>query len=78
MNTENNTSLKNKEIFVVGAGLAGSECAYQLAEKGYQVHLYEMRPESMTPAHKTSHFAEIVCSNSFGSQNPGSAPHQLK
>jgi methylenetetrahydrofolate--tRNA-(uracil-5-)-methyltransferase len=69
---------KNKKIYVIGAGLAGSECAYQLAEKGYQVHLYEMRPVQMTPAHKTGHFAEIVCSNSFGSQNPGSGPHQLK
>lgn len=67
-----------KEIHVIGAGLAGSECSYQLAEKGYQVHLYEMRPQQMTPAHKTAHFAEIVCSNSFGSQSPGSAPHQLK
>lgn len=69
---------KNKNVYVIGAGLAGSECAYQLAEKGYQVHLYEMRPQQMTPAHKTGNFAEIVCSNSFGSQNPGSAPHQLK
>lgn len=69
---------KNKNVYIIGAGLAGSECAYQLAEKGYQVHLYEMRPQQMTPAHKTGNFAEIVCSNSFGSQNPGSAPHQLK
>lgn len=69
-------------IHVVGAGLAGSECAYRLAELGYQVHLYEMREEaqkeSFTPAHKTSDFAELVCSNSFGSFVDTSAPGQLK
>ena len=70
--------MKNKEIHVVGAGLAGSECSFQLAQRGYKVHLYEMRPEKSTPAHKTAQLAEIVCSNSFGSQSPGSAPHQLK
>lgn len=67
-----------KTIHVVGAGLAGSECALQLAEKGYQVHLYEMRPQQMTPAHKTNLFAELVCSNSFGSQAEVSATGQLK
>ena len=67
-----------KSIHVVGAGLAGSECAYQLAERGHQVVLYEMRSESMTPAHKTGKYAELVCSNSFGSQTDYSAPGQLK
>ena len=66
------------KISVVGAGLAGSECALQLAKLGYQVDLYEMRSQTMTPAHKTGNFAELVCSNSFGSQSDGSAPHQLK
>lgn len=65
-------------ITVVGGGLAGSECALQLANLGYQVHLYEMRSELMTPAHKTDKLGELVCSNSFGSLSAGSAPAQLK
>ncbi len=65
-------------ISVVGAGLAGSECAWQLAEMGFKVHLYEMRSGTMTPAHKTDGLAELVCSNSFGSQTDYSAPGQLK
>lgn len=67
-----------KTIHIVGAGLAGSECAFQLAEKGYTVHLHEMRPKKMTPAHKTNLFAELVCSNSFGSCTDYSASGQLK
>jgi methylenetetrahydrofolate--tRNA-(uracil-5-)-methyltransferase len=65
-------------ITVVGAGLAGTECALQLAEMGYAVVLYEMRGPKMTEAHKTDQFAELVCSNSFGSISEGSAPAQLK
>lgn len=65
-------------IHIVGAGLAGSECAFQLASLGYQVELYEMRDKTTTPAHKTNLFAELVCSNSFGSQTDYSAPGQLK
>ncbi len=65
-------------VHVVGAGLAGSECAYQLAKKGLNVVLYEMRSIEMTPAHKTTLPAELVCSNSFGSQTDYSAPGQLK
>lgn len=65
-------------ISVVGAGLAGTECALQLAHRGYEVHLYEMRGIKSTEAHKTDQFAELVCSNSFGSMSPGSAPAQLK
>lgn len=71
-------SLKDQTIHIVGAGLAGSECAYQLAIRGYSVCLYEMRDKTLTPAHKTSNFAELVCSNSFGSQTDYSAPGQLK
>lgn len=67
-----------KTVHIVGAGLAGSECAYQLAEKGFPVVLYEMRPVKNTPAHKTDLFAELVCSNSFGSQTDYSASGQLK
>lgn len=69
---------QNQKITVVGAGLAGSECALQLADMGYGVILYEMRDKTMTPAHKTHKFAELVCSNSFGSLNEISAPGQLK
>lgn len=52
-------------ITVVGAGLAGSEAAWQLAEMGIPVTLIEMRPTKQTPAHHTSYFAELVCSNSL-------------
>ncbi|WP_210618282.1 FADH(2)-oxidizing methylenetetrahydrofolate--tRNA-(uracil(54)-C(5))-methyltransferase TrmFO [Mammaliicoccus lentus] len=52
-------------INVIGAGLAGSEAAYQIAEKGINVNLYEMRPVKNTPAHHTDKFAELVCSNSL-------------
>jgi len=55
----------NKKITVIGAGLAGSEASYQLAKRGFDVTLYEMRPKKMTPAHKTGLFAELVCSNSL-------------
>jgi methylenetetrahydrofolate--tRNA-(uracil-5-)-methyltransferase len=71
-------ALTDKTIHVVGAGLAGSECAFQLAEKGYKVVLHEMRPKLLTPAHKTGSSAELVCSNSFGSFALSSAPGQLK
>lgn len=67
-----------RQITVVGGGLAGSECAFQLAEMGHEVVLYEMRGERMTPAHKTDALAELVCSNSFGSTTDYSAPGQLK
>ncbi|WP_423363105.1 methylenetetrahydrofolate--tRNA-(uracil(54)-C(5))-methyltransferase (FADH(2)-oxidizing) TrmFO [Mycoplasma sp. P36-A1] len=54
-----------KKVNVIGAGLAGSEAAYQLAKRGIQVDLYEMRPKKMTPAHTSGDFAELVCSNSL-------------
>ena len=54
-----------KTVSIIGAGLAGSEAAYQLAKRGFKVVLYEMRPKKMTPAHHTDHFAELVCSNSL-------------
>ena len=57
------------EINIVGAGLAGSEIAFQLASRGISVNLYEMRPIKSTPAHKTDKFAELVCSNSFRSND---------
>ncbi len=54
-----------KKVIVIGAGLAGSEAAWQAAQRGAEVTLYEMRPEKSTPAHKTAGFAELVCSNSL-------------
>lgn len=71
-------AFSSKEVTVVGGGLAGSECALQLAQMGHSVHLIEMRGVKQTPAHKTDFFAELVCSNSFGSMSDGSAPYQLK
>ncbi len=73
-----NTNLDKRTVHVVGGGLAGSECAWQLAEMGHNVVLIEMRGTATSPAHKTSHFAELVCSNSLGSQTDYSAPGQLK
>ena len=71
---------ERRTITVVGGGLAGSECAFQLAELGHHVVLYEMRGngDRTTPAHKTDRLAELVCSNSFGSVTDYSAPGQLK
>ncbi|EUJ17258.1 FADH(2)-oxidizing methylenetetrahydrofolate--tRNA-(uracil(54)-C(5))-methyltransferase TrmFO [Listeria aquatica] len=54
-----------KTVNVIGAGLAGSEAAWQLAKRGVKVHLYEMRPVKQTPAHHTDKFAELVCTNSL-------------
>lgn len=68
-----------RTIHIVGGGLAGSECALQLAELGYKVVLYEQRRgATTTPAHKTDKLAELVCSNSFGTMAEVSAPGQLK
>jgi len=66
------------EIIVVGGGLAGSEAAWQAAERGLEVILYEMRPRRMTPAHVSDRLAELVCSNSLGSDLPDRAAGLLK
>ena len=66
------------EVTVIGAGLAGVEAAWQAALAGASVTLYEMRPVRQTPAHRTDKLAEIVCSNSLKSDEPGSAPFLLK
>jgi methylenetetrahydrofolate--tRNA-(uracil-5-)-methyltransferase len=65
-------------IKVIGGGLAGVEAAWQAARLGARVRLYEMRPVTMTPAHRTDQLAEIVCSNSLKSDEPGTAPYLLK
>lgn len=66
------------QVIVVGGGLAGSEAAWQAAEQGVRVVLYEMRPQKMTPAHRTEFLAELVCSNSLGSDLPDRALGLLK
>ncbi|HEY3132126.1 MAG TPA: methylenetetrahydrofolate--tRNA-(uracil(54)-C(5))-methyltransferase (FADH(2)-oxidizing) TrmFO [Acidobacteriota bacterium] len=66
------------EIWVIGGGLAGSEAAWQIAQQGGKVCLFEMRPAVKTAAHQTDWLGELVCSNSFKSDLEGSAPHQLK
>jgi len=67
-----------KKVNVIGGGLAGVEAAWQAARAGAQVRLFEMRPVMQTPAHRTDKLAEIVCSNSLKSDEPGSAPYLLK
>jgi methylenetetrahydrofolate--tRNA-(uracil-5-)-methyltransferase len=66
------------KIRIIGAGLAGSECAFALAQRGHSVELCEMRPVKSTPAHATSNLAELVCSNSFRSSSPTNAVGLLK
>jgi methylenetetrahydrofolate--tRNA-(uracil-5-)-methyltransferase len=68
----------NDFLTIIGAGLAGSEAAWQAAERGIPVVLYEMRSVSRTAAHKTDGCAELVCSNSLGNNLPHSAPYILK
>lgn len=66
------------EVTVIGAGLAGSEAAWQLAERGVKVSLYEMKPEKRSPAHVSDGFAELVCSNSLRSDELSNAVGLLK
>jgi len=66
------------EVTVIGGGLAGSEAAWQAAELGCSVELWEMRPTKQTPAHRTEHFAELVCSNSLGNLSLETASGLLK
>jgi methylenetetrahydrofolate--tRNA-(uracil-5-)-methyltransferase len=66
------------DLIVVGGGLAGSEAAWQAAQRGVGVVLYEMRPTEMTPAHVSDRLAELVCSNSLGSSLVDRAPGLLK
>src|SRR5258707_13302788 len=66
------------KLIVIGGGLAGTEAAWQAAESGIETTLYEMRPQRKTPAHLTGNLAELVCSNSLGSDLPDRAPGLLK
>lgn len=68
----------SRPVTVVGAGLAGSEAAWRLAQAGEQVRLCEMKPENRTPAHRTDLFGELVCSNSLKAERLGSAAGLLK
>ena len=65
-------------VRIIGAGLAGSEAAWQCARRGVDVELFEMRPVRLTPAHQTADFAELVCSNSLKSESENTAPWLLK
>jgi methylenetetrahydrofolate--tRNA-(uracil-5-)-methyltransferase len=67
-----------RPIRIIGAGLAGSEAAWQCARRGFAVQLFEMRPARLTPAHQTANFAELVCSNSLKSDTENTAPWLLK
>jgi methylenetetrahydrofolate--tRNA-(uracil-5-)-methyltransferase len=66
------------KLWIIGAGLAGSEAAWQCARRGVEVELFEMRPGRSTPAHQTGNFAELVCSNSLKSDSEHTAPWLLK
>ena len=68
----------SKEITIIGGGLAGCEAAWQIAQRGLSVALYEMKPGKYSPAHESPHLAELVCSNSFRAADPSSAVGLLK
>src|SRR5437867_85313 len=70
--------INKPQVTIIGGGLAGSEAAWQAAERGASVRLFEMRPARLTPAHQSANLAEIVCSNSLKSDEPGTAPYLLK
>ena len=65
-------------VHVIGAGLAGCEAAWALANQGIRVCLYEMKPQRFSPAHHSEQFAELVCSNSLKARRLGSAAGMLK
>lgn len=76
--TDRDEQTSSTQVTVVGAGLAGSEAAWQLARRGVPVRLVEMRPQTMTPAHTSGDFGELVCSNSFKSEDANTAAGLLK
>ncbi len=69
---------ENKPVIIIGGGLAGCEAAWQILRRGHAVHLYEMKPQKYSPAHKIDTLAELVCSNSFKSNSLDNAPGLLK
>ena len=69
---------EDPSVIVIGAGLAGSEAAWQIASAGVRVSLFEMRPNKRSPAHHSSEFAELVCSNSFGAHSSDRAAGLLQ
>ncbi len=70
--------MRQVDVTIIGGGLAGSEAAWQLAARGFRVRLFEMRPQKLTPAHKTGYLAELVCSNSLRSKELTNAVGLLK
>lgn len=70
--------MKSGQVIIIGGGLAGCEAAWQLLRRGHAVHLFEMKPQKFSPAHKMEHLAELVCSNSLKSNSLDSAPGLLK
>ena len=70
--------MKTSSVAIIGGGLAGCEAAWQLLRRGHSVHLYEMKPQKFSPAHKMENLAELVCSNSLKSNNLDNAPGLLK
>jgi len=70
--------MRSAHVNIIGGGLAGCEAAWQLIKRGHSVHLYEMKPQRFSPAHKMELLAELVCSNSLKSNDPESAPGLLK
>ncbi|MCL2497817.1 MAG: methylenetetrahydrofolate--tRNA-(uracil(54)-C(5))-methyltransferase (FADH(2)-oxidizing) TrmFO, partial [Symbiobacteriaceae bacterium] len=70
--------MRHAVVHIIGAGLAGSEAAWQVAQRGFAVRLYEMRPGKMTPAHQSGDFAELVCSNSLKAKSTSNAAGLLK
>jgi methylenetetrahydrofolate--tRNA-(uracil-5-)-methyltransferase len=70
--------MKTSPVIIIGGGLAGCEAAWQLLRRGHSVHLYEMKPQKFSPAHKMKHLAELVCSNSLKSNSLDNAPGLLK
>ena len=70
--------VETKPVIIIGGGLAGCEAAWQLLQRGHAVHLYEMKPQKYSPAHKMENLAELVCSNSLKSNSLDNAPGLLK